>query len=796
MKFGKALKREMVPEWTEAYIDYRGLKRILQEVLQHKNEEQPSTTSRARISLHRAFSGLNQQPKHVHRKSDIEDQVINVNMYQQDGSRRLYNTEFLGQSEDGGDIEAKFFKKLDEELNKVNTFYEDKVKEMVNEASLLNKQMDALVALRIKVEEPNVDVNSSRISSTGVAMSPLRTCEMENENGIEMGDTWLTDDCTNSQSGSECIELNIGKDAGSDVGEESASSPEAGEVGTTTGFPQEGGNTENSSENPLKILDHVKINNTMDSPLSTIKRVFKDSKEEDLCFKKEELKKVEERLWVVFIEFYQKLRLLKHYSYMNLAAFSKIMKKYDKITSRRAAESYMKIVDNSYLGSSDEVTHLLDKVEGTFIKHFSNADRRKGMKSLRPKVKKEKHNITFSSGFFSGCSIALLVAVILRIQARKLLGQDGGASYMVNIFPLYSLFAYIVLHMLMYAAVTYFWTRYRINYPFIFGFKQGTELGHREVFLLSNGLAVLALACFLANLHLDIHSRVSNYKTVNELIPLTLVTVVLAILLCPFDIIYRSSRFFFLRCLVRCIYAPLYKVRLPDFFLADNLTSQVQAIRCVELYICYYGLGEYSTRQNKCHSHSAYNVFYFVVAVVPFWLRFLQCLRRLLEDRDAIHGYNALKYFLTIVAVLVRTAFELKKGRTWMVLALVSSAVAIIMTTYWDIVQDWGLLQRNSKNPFLRDKLIISHKSIYFAAMVLDGLLRIAWLQLVLEFNLQGLHKVVVSMLIACLEIVRRGIWNFFRLENEHLNNIGKYRAFKSVPLPFNYYDPDTDKDD
>jgi hypothetical protein len=41
--------------------------------------------------------------------------------------------------------------------------------------------------------------------------------------------------------------------------------------------------------------------------------------------------------------------------------------------------------------------------------------------------------------------------------------------------------------------------------------------------------------------------------------------------------------------------------------------------------------------------------------------------------------------------------------------------------------------------------------------------------------------------LLAALEIIRRGIWNFFRLENEHLNNVGKFRAFKSVPLPFNY---------
>eukprot|EP01018_Ginkgo_biloba_P038197 Gb_22128 [translate_table: standard] len=29
------------------------------------------------------------------------------------------------------------------------------------------------------------------------------------------------------------------------------------------------------------------------------------------------------------------------------------------------------------------------------------------------------------------------------------------------------------------------------------------------------------------------------------------------------------------------------------------------------------------------------------------------------------------------------------------------------------------------------------------------------------------------------------------RLENEHLNNVGKYRAFKSVPLPFHHADSD-----
>lgn len=83
-----------------------------------------------------------------------------------------------------------------------------------------------------------------------------------------------------------------------------------------------------------------------------------------------------------------------------------------------------------------------------------------------------------------------------------------------------------------------------------------------------------------------------------------------------------------------------------------------------------------------------------------------------------MHAYNGLKYFLTIVAVLMRTASELRTSKVWIVLGLVSSALAIIMNTYWDVVVDWGLLRRHSKNFCLRDKLLVPHKSVYFAALV------------------------------------------------------------------------------
>ncbi|KAI9389770.1 hypothetical protein POPTR_008G090300v4 [Populus trichocarpa] len=672
MKFGKHFKQQKVPEWTGAYMDYNGLKRILGEILQYKQSRQPSTPLRAamqhKLTSHRHFSGLNPQSTNLSSKGDIEDQVIDVNASPEEGSRKLYyKTEFLRESEEGGEIEAKFFKKLDEELNNVNTFYKDKSEEMKHEAFLLNKQMDALIALRIKVDNPHFDGSDARKSdTTGVATtnplkSPSRDTtsgveDMNVEHGVEISNDFQLEKSSYEQSGREHMELTSELDRRTDCNqEESTRGPEVIEVQARDhgNAHQEKDNLTDYNEDPLKILERVKINNTFKSPLATIKGVFKDSKEEELSFKKEELKKVEERLRVALIEFYQKLLLLKHYSYMNLAAFSKIMKKYEKISSRRASRSYMKTLDNSCLGNSDEVNGLLERLEATFIKHFANSNRREGMDSLRPKAKREKHSVTFFSGFFSGCSIALLIAVVLRIQARKLMDKAEGASYMVNIFPLYRLFL-----------------------------PSSSALSTSYIVQVVSSLFSVCSAVFV-------------------------------------------RRF----------------TRLADFFLADHVTSQVQAIRSIELYICYYGLGEYSRRQNKCHSHGAYNAFYFVVAVVPFWLRLLQCLRRLCEEKDAVHGYNGLKYFLTIIAVLIRTAYELKKGRTWMVFALISSAVAVIVNTYWDIAVDWGLLRRKSKNAFLRDKLVISHKSVYFAAIIMNVVLRLAWMQLVIEFNLQSIHK-------------------------------------------------------
>lgn len=43
-------------------------------------------------------------------------------------------------------------------------------------------------------------------------------------------------------------------------------------------------------------------------------------------------------------------------------------------------------------------------------------------------------------------------------------------------------------------------------------------------------------------------------------------------------------------------------------------------------------------------------------------------------------------------------------------------------------------------------------------------------------------NDLLISIL-APLEVFRRFVWNFFRLENEHLNNCGQFRAVRDISI-------------
>lgn len=164
MKFGKEFAAQMVQEWQEAYMDYSKLKSILKDILRFKQQNKASSpmavttkgSLKRRVSLYRAFSGLTSRYRSGSPKKNNEDEVILVSAVQEGGREGDYQTTFLMSAEEGGEYELVFFRRLDDEFNSVIKFYKKKVEEVMAEADELSKQMNALIALRIKVDNPVV----------------------------------------------------------------------------------------------------------------------------------------------------------------------------------------------------------------------------------------------------------------------------------------------------------------------------------------------------------------------------------------------------------------------------------------------------------------------------------------------------------------------------------------------------------------------------------------------------------------------------------------------------------------
>lgn len=238
------------------------------------------------------------------------------------------------------------------------------------------------------------------------------------------------------------------------------------------------------------------------------------------------------------------------------------------------------------------------------------------------------------------------------------------------------------------------------------------------------------------------------------------------------------------------MFSPLYKVVMLDFFMADQLCSQVPMLRNLEYVACYYITGSYKNQDyGYCMRTKYYRDLAYAVSFLPYYWRAMQCARRWFDEGHKSHLVNLGKYVSAMLAAGAKVAYEKEKNMGWLCLVIVMSSVATVYQLYWDFVKDWGLLQCHSKNPWLRNELMLRRKFIYYISMGLNLVLRLAWLQTVLHYNFGTVDYRITGLFLAALEVIRRGHWNFYRLENEHLNNAGKFRAVKTVPLPFQEVD-------
>lgn len=179
---------------------------------------------------------------------------------------------------------------------------------------------------------------------------------------------------------------------------------------------------------------------------------------------------------------------------------------------------------------------------------------------------------------------------------------------------------------------------------------------------------------------------------------------------------------------------------------------------------------------------------------LPAWFRFAQCLRRYRDSREAFpHLVNAGKYSTTFLVTIFSALWDWDKDNSGRLYGLffylyIGSSIVSSMYAYaWDIKMDWGFFEKTTgENKFLRDEIVYSSRSYYYFAIVEDFVLRFVWALSLALTELDYIQGDVMTTILAPLEVFRRFVWNFFRLENEHLNNCGKFEMFFCVRLSRN----------
>ncbi|XP_059650851.1 phosphate transporter PHO1 [Cornus florida] len=771
VKFSKELEAQLIPEWKDAFVNYWQLKKHVKKIrLSRKAEQSNETNPDFGISIfdpirfvakkisHKLFD-FGEKPEIFQMKSKITQKEDDDDEDEDDDEEEEVNET---------DQEVKmFFERLDEELDKVNQFYKTKEREFLERGEILTKQLQILLDLK------QVLGQQRRKSNPGVLP-------------VSFSSSTMNSDYSESQT-----EYSESPRETSKTDEVIAALEKNG-----VHFIASATNLKAKKEKPKTAM---RIDIPAIAPTRSVSAVasmlwediVKNPKKEgpgDFINRKK-IQCAEKMIRGAFVELYRGLGLLKTYSSLNMVAFVKIVKKFDKVSNQQASANYLKVVKRSHFISSDKVVRLMDEVESSFIKHFANKDRKKAMKFLRPQLQKDSHMVTFFVGLFTGCFLTLFSVYAILAHLCGMFSPTTETAYMETVYPVFSMFALLSLHLFMYGCNLFMWKSTRINYNFIFEFQPSTAVKYRDAFLICTSLMTAVVGAMV--IHLILLSSHFSPRQVDA-IPGFLFLFFIALLICPFNICYRPTRYCFLRIIRNIICSPFYRVLMVDFFMADQLTSQIPLLRHIESAACYFVAGNIKTnRYETCKSGKLYRELAYVISFAPYYWRAMQCARRWFDECDMNHLANLGKYVSAMVAAGARLTYARQPTQLWMVIVLVTSLVATVYQLYWDFVKDWGLFNPKSKNPWLRDELVLKNKSIYYISIAFNFVLRVAWVETVMPFNIGAFESRLLDFSLASLEVIRRGHWNFYRLENEHLNNVGKFRAVKTVPLPFRETDSD-----
>ncbi|KAG8708269.1 hypothetical protein FRC09_001348 [Ceratobasidium sp. 395] len=333
------------------------------------------------------------------------------------------------------------------------------------------------------------------------------------------------------------------------------------------------------------------------------------------------------------------------------------------------------------------------------------------------------------------------------------------------------------------------WAAARINFIFIFQLDARTVIDAKEY--IEFPAFLLTTLCYAFCLSF---SRVGSETIASTTWPAAWVVFAVVAIINPLPMFHVGARYWLLKTFGMLFLSGFTRVEFKDFWLGDQFCSLSYTMANMYFLVCAY-TDHWHGIEERCQL-GVHWVIPFVLSALPSAIRIVQCIRRFVDSANLLHLVNAAKYAVTIAGYATYYLWR-NHGSEWdhyLFIWVIFAAINSCFSTYWDLTMDWSVLQvQGVEYKFLRNELVYSdHIYAYYIAILLNVAIRFVWVGYIPR---GGLSSGIRAFMFAFLEMLRRVLWNFFRVENEQIGNADQFRVTREIPLPY-VFTEERDSDD
>ena len=215
------------------------------------------------------------------------------------------------------------------------------------------------------------------------------------------------------------------------------------------------------------------------------------------------------------------------------------------------------------------------------------------------------------------------------------------------------------------------------------------------------------------------------------------------------------------------------EIRFADVMIGDALTSLSTVLSECSVLGCTIYCFMTACLPEDCKPGLAAPI----LSSIPFAIRAWHCYLDNYHTGNRLQLINLAKYlcvFPTIWIAALRhrsSAISDEYDNALETMWLYAISIATIFSFSWDVFMDWGLgwsvPAGQQSYFFLRPNLLYRSPLIYYAALVVNMILRLAWCLRLSIYLQQTVDAQGLTLFLEVMELFRRFIWNFFRVEWE-----------------------------